>query len=51
MSIATTNAIKRSTIPEYLINNVCEKKNYNESNFSILRNCFNYFDVIKREAI
>ena len=44
MSIATTNAIKRSAIPDHLINNTVGGKKYNESNFS-------YFDVIKLEAI
>ena len=44
MSIATTNAIKRSAIAVHLINNPVCGNNYNESSFSILRKCFNYFD-------
>ena len=51
MCIATTNAMKRSAIAEHLINNRICGKNYNESSFSILRKCVNYFDVIKLQAI
>ena len=51
MCIATTNAMKRSAIAEHLINNRICGKNYNESSFSILRKCMNYFDLIKLEAI
>ena len=51
MNIATSNAMKRSVIAEYLINNPIRGKNYGESSFSILRKCMNHFDMIKFEAM
>ena len=51
MSIATTNAMKRSVTPEHLIKNPVCRKNYNKSCFSFLRKYTSYLDVIKLEAI
>ena len=50
MNIATSNAMKRSSIAEYLISNLICAKNYNESSLSMLRKCMNYCNLIKLEA-
>ena len=50
-SIATLNAINRSSIAEHLIKNPICGKNFNDSSFKILRSTANNFDLIKIEAI
>ena len=51
MSIATTNAIKRSSISEHLVKNPACGNSYSEMRFKILRSCTNIFDLVKIEAI
>ena len=51
MSNATSNAIKRLSISDHLINiHVCGNS-YNEKKFKIFRSCMNNFDLVKLEAI
>ena len=50
-SIATLNAMNRSSIAEHLIKNPICGKNFNDSSFKILRSNTNNFDLIKIEAI
>ena len=51
ISIATSNAMKRSSISEDLIKNPNCGKSYNVMKFRILRSCNNIYDLIKIEAI
>ena len=51
MRIVTSNAIKRSSISEYLVKNSVCGNSYNEMRFKILRSCTNIFDLVKIEAI
>ena len=51
MSNATSNAIKRSSISEYLVKNPVCGSSYNMMRFKILRSCTKIFDLIKIEAI
>ena len=51
MSNATSNAIKRSSISDYLVKNPVCGSSYNEMRFKILRSCTNIFELIKIEAI
>ena len=48
---AIRNAAKRSAIAEHLINNPTCAQKYSESNFKILRQCWNSFELVKLEAI
>ena len=51
ISIATSNAMNRSSKSEYIIKNPIHKKRYNETKLKILRSCNNLFDLVKIEAI
>ena len=48
ISIATSNAMNRSSISEHLIKNTISWKNYNKTNFKILRSCNNIFYLVKK---
>ena len=48
---ALRNAAKRSAIAEHLIDNPASAVKYNESNFKILRQSLNSFELVKLEAI
>ena len=50
-SIATSNAMYRSSISEHLVKNQVCGKSYNETKFKILRSYNNIFDSVKIEAI
>ena len=50
-STAIKKAMNRSVISAHLVNNPTCGKSYNESRFSILRKCFNKYDLIKLETI
>ena len=43
--------MNKSVTSEYLVNNPTCGKSYNESRFSILRKCYNKYDLIKLEAV
>ena len=51
LNAATSNAIKRSSISEHLVNNPLCGKSYNEKMFKIMRSCTNILDLVKIEAI
>ena len=51
ISIATLNAMNRSSIAEHLIKNPICGKSFNDLRFKILRSSTNIFDLIKIEAI
>ena len=51
ISIATLNAMNRSSLSEHLIKIPICGKNYNKTQFRLLRNCNNIFDLVKTEAI
>ena len=50
-SMRVVNASKRSAIAEHLVNNIDCFRNYNLKKFNFIKNCFNFFVLIKLEAI